>query len=166
MQADDWQAVRIIYQEGIDTGQATFETAVPSWEEWDAGKLSTSRLVAKMDGSIAGWAALNPVSQREVYAGIAEVSIYVAGAFHGQGVGTALLQAVIESSERAGYWMLQAVMFPENEASVALHKACGFRIVGKRKKVARHYGVWRDTILMERRSQVVGQDFFLSSGDK
>ena len=156
MRPDDWQVVWIIYQEGIDTGQATFETAVPSWEEWDAGKLSTGRLVAKMGGSIAGWAALNPVSQREVYAGIAEVSIYVADAVRGQGVGKALLQAVVESSERAGYWMLQAVMFPENEASVTLHRACGFRLVGKREKVARHYGVWRDTVLMERRSQIVG----------
>ena len=156
MHPDEWQAVRIIYQEGIDTGQATFETAVPSWEEWDASKLSTGRLVAKMDGSIAGWVALNPVSQREVYAGIVEVSIYVAGAFRGQGVGMALLQAAVESSERAGYWMLQAVMFPENEASVTLHRACGFRLVGKREKVARHHGVWRDTVLMERRSQIVG----------
>jgi len=156
MQADDWEAVRIIYQEGIDTGQATFETAVPSWEEWDAGKLSTGRIVAKLGGSIAGWAALNPVSQREVYAGIAEVSIYVAGAVRGEGVGKAVLQAVVASSERAGYWMLQAVMFPENGASVALHRACGFRLVGKREKVARQYGVWRDTVLMERRSQKVG----------
>ena len=156
MQVNDWQAVRVIYQEGIDTGQATFETAVPPWEEWDAGKLSTGRLVAKMGGSIAGWAALNPVSQREVYAGIEEVSIYVAGALRGEGVGKALLQAVAESSERAGYWMLQAVMFPENEASVALHKACGFRLVGKREKVGLHHGVWRDTVLMERRSKIVG----------
>ena len=156
MQADDWQAVRIIYQEGIDTGQATFETAVPSWEEWDASKLSTGRLVAKMGGSIAGWTALNLVSQREVYAGIAEVSIYAAGAFRGEGIGKALLQAVVESSERAGYWMLQAVMFPENEASITLYRLCGFRLVGKREKVGLHHGVWRDTVLMERRSKIVG----------
>ena len=156
MQADDWQAVRIIYQEGIDTGQATFETAVSSWEEWDAGKLSTGRLVARMGGSIAGWAALSPVSKREVYAGIAEVSIYMASSVRGEGIGKALLQAVVESSERAGYWMLQAVMFPENEASVALHRACGFRLVGKREKVGLHHGVWRDTVLMERRSRIVG----------
>ena len=156
MRPEEWQAVRCIYQEGIDTGQATFETAVPSWEEWDAGKLSTCRLVARMDGSIAGWAALSLVTRREVYAGIAEVSIYVAGAVRGQGVGRVLLQALVDCSERTGCWCLQAVMFPENEASVALHRACGFRLVGKREKVARHYGVWRDTVLMERRSQKVG----------
>lgn len=151
-----WEAVRTIYQEGIDTGQATFESAVPSWEEWDAGKLTACRLVVRVDGSIAGWAALSPVSRREVYAGIAEVSIYVAGAVRGQGVGRALLRALVDCSERAGFWMLQAVMFPENEASVALHRACGFRLVGKRENVARHYGIWRDTVLMERRSRVVG----------
>ena len=151
MGPDDWQAVSTIYREGIETGQATFETAVPSWAEWDAGEISSCRLVAKMDGSIVGWTALSPVSQREVYAGIAEVTIYVAGADRGEGVGKALLQAV---------------MFPENEASVALHIACGFRIVGMREKVARLHGVWRNTVLMERRSQIVGQDLFLPSGDK
>ncbi len=166
MGPDEWQTVSTIFQEGIDTGQATFETVVPSWAEWDAGKISSCRLVAKMDGSIVGWAALSPVSQREVYAGIAEVTIYVAGAARGEGVGKVLLQALVESSERADYWMLQAVMFPENEASVALHRVCGFRIVGRREKVGRHHGAWRDTVLMERRSQIVGQDFFLPSGDK
>ena len=156
MQPEDWQIVRNIYQEGIDTGQATFETAVPSWEDWDAHKLSDCRLVARKDGLIAGWAVLSPVSMREVYAGIAEIGIYVAAAFRGQGVGKALMQAVVTCSEDKGYWMLQAVMFPENQASVAMHKACGFRIVGKREKIARHHGIWRDTVMLERRSQIVG----------
>ncbi len=155
MEAEDWPAVRIIYHEGIETGQATFETAVPSWDEWDAGKIPSCRFVARLDGVVVGWAALSPVSQREVYAGIAEVSIYMAGAARGQGIGKALLSALVESSERAGFWMLQAVMFPENEASVALHTACGFRIVGKRELIACHRGIWRDTILMERRSRIV-----------
>lgn len=156
MQPEEWQAVRTVYQEGIDSGQATFETAVPSWDEWNASKLPACRIVATIDESIAGWAALSPVSEREVYAGIAEVSVYVAGDVRGQGVGKALLRELIVRSEHNGYWMLQAVMFPENEASVVLHKACGFRIVGSREKVARHHGVWRDTVLMERRSQIVG----------
>ncbi len=156
MEPDDWQAVRMIYQEGIETGQATFETAVPSWADWDAGKISSCRFVAKLDGLVAGWAALSPISQRKVYAGIAEVSIYVASAARGQGIGKVLLRTLVGCSERAGYWMLQAVMFPENEASVVLHKACGFRIVGRRERVARHHGIWRDTILLERRSRVVG----------
>ena len=156
LEPEDWQAVRTIYQEGIDSGQATFETEVPSLEEWNASKLSACRLIARVDGSTAGWAALSPVSQRQVYAGIAEVSVYVSGAVRGRGVGRALLQEVVDSSERAGFWMLQAVMFPENEASVALHRACGFRLVGKREKVAQYHGIWRDTILMERRSRKVG----------
>ena len=159
LQPEDWEAVCRIYQEGIDTGQATFETAVPSWEEWDAGKLADPRLVARIEGVIAGWAALSLVSRRAVYAGIAEVSVYVAGDVHGQGVGKALLRELIMRSERNGYWMLQAVMFPENKASVALHRACGFRIVGTREKIGIHHGIWRDTILLERRSQIVGQDF-------
>jgi len=156
MRPEAWQAVRIIYQEGIDTGQATFEATVPSWDEWDAGKYPDCRLVAKRGEAIVGWAALSPVSRREVYAGVAEVSVYVAKSVRGEGVGTALLQALIESSENAGLWTLQASMFPENKVSVALHKACGFRIVGEQKKIARHHGVWHDTILLERRSRRVG----------
>jgi phosphinothricin acetyltransferase len=159
MQPHDWEAVRAIYEEGIDTGQATFETAVPSWEEWDAGKLADPRLVIRLKDTIVGWAALSPVSKRPVYAGIAEVSIYVAADVRGRGVGKALLRELISRSERCGLWMLQAVMFPENRASVALHRACGFRIVGIREKIGRHHGIWRDTIFLERRSQIVGQDF-------
>ncbi len=157
LQPEDWPAVRKIYQEGIATRQATFETAVPSWSEWDASKIASCRFVARTDDKILGWAALSPVSQREVYAGIAEVSVYVAEKARGHGLGKALLQKLIDCSERSGFWTLQAMMFPENEASVALHHVCGFRVVGKREKIGKHYGVWRDTLLLERRSQIVGQ---------
>ena len=156
MRADDWQAVRLIYQEGLDTGQATFETDVPSWEVWDGSKHAGCRLVAKSSQKIVGWAALSPISKREVYAGVAEVSIYVATANWRQGVGKRLLRALVKASEQAGFWMLQASVFPENEASIVLHKACGFRIVGMREHIARHHGVWRDTVILERRSQLVG----------
>lgn len=152
MQPQDWPAVHRIYQEGIDAGQATFETSVPSWEEWDASKARACRLVAKEDGTIVGWATLSPVSTRKVYAGVAEVSIYVAKHFQGAGIGTRLLRELITCSEEAGFWTLQAVMFPENEASVTLHRKCGFRLVGTREKIAAQHGIWRDTILMERRS--------------
>ena len=152
----DWPEVRRIYQEGIDSGQATFETSVPSWEEWDAGKNQMCRLAAAKEGILIGWAALSPVSQRQVYVGVAEVSIYITNGLRGQGTGKALLQELINCSEQAGIWMLQAVMFPENEASVALHAACGFRLVGRRERIAAQYGIWRDTVLLERRSTTVG----------
>jgi phosphinothricin acetyltransferase len=158
LQPEDWPAVRKIYQEGMDTGQATFETAVPSWADWHAGKVASCRFVARTDAKIVGWAALSPVSSREVYAGLAEVSLYVAEEARGHGLGKALLRKLIDCSERSGFWMLQAMMFPENEASVALHRACGFRVVGKREKIGKHHGVWRDTVLLERRSPIVGQD--------
>lgn len=155
MQPQDWPAVQRIYQEGIATGQATFETSVPSWEEWDGGKAARCRLVAQEEGTIVGWAALSPVSMRNAYAGVAEVSIYVARQVWGRGVGKMLLSELIACSEEAGFWTLQAVMFPENEASVVLHRSCGFRLVGKREKIATQHGHWRDTILLERRSPVV-----------
>ncbi len=155
MQVEDWPQVRTIYQEGIDTGQATFETAVPSWSAWDAGKHTTCRFVVRMNGVLAGWCALSPVSTREVYAGIAEASIYIAAVFRGEGIGKTLLQAMVTCADENGFWTLQAVMFPENQASVALHQACGFRMVGRRQKIARHHGAWRDTVLLERRSQAV-----------
>ncbi|NCF69650.1 MAG: GNAT family N-acetyltransferase [Chloroflexi bacterium] len=157
MRAGDWQAVRRIYQEGLETGQATFETDVPSWEVWNSSKHIDGRLVAKSEDKIVGWAALSPVSKREVYAGVAEVSIYVTTAVRGEGIGKLLLRALVEASEQAGIWTLQASVFPENETSVALHAACGFRIVGQREHIARHHGVWRNTILLERRSQQVGR---------
>lgn len=152
----DWPDVRRIYAEGIATGNATFEQAAPEWEEWDAGKLAAPRLAAEVDGAVAGWAALSPTSKRHVYRGVAEVSVYVAAAFRGQGVGRRLLSQLVEQSEAAGVWTLQAGIFPENQASVHLHEQCGFRIVGVREKIGRMHGVWRDVLLMERRSGRVG----------
>jgi L-amino acid N-acyltransferase YncA len=164
MHPEDWPAVRAIYLEGIATGQATFETEAPPWEEWDAKHLATPRLVAREAGggqailpvdSIAGWAALSRVSARAVYRGVAEVSVYVAAAFRGRGVGHQLLAGLVSGSEEAGIWTLQASIFPENEASVALHLRHGFRIVGRRERIACQNGVWRDTVLLERRSRLV-----------
>lgn len=157
MTSEDWPAVRAIYLEGIATGNATFETGAPDWEKWDRAHLPDCRLVARKDGRIIGWAALSPVSGRCVYAGVASLSIYVAAAARGQGVGKALLCALIEASEERGVWTLEAGVFPENVASLALHKACGFREVGRREHIGQMGGVWRDVIFMERRSRVVGR---------
>lgn len=156
MRETDWPAVRAIYQEGIATGQATFETAAPEWEVWDAGHRPDCRLVARQGEQVIGWAALSPVSRRAVYRGVAEVSIYVAEAARGRGVGRALLAALIEASEAAGVWTLQASVFSENEASVALHLSWGFRVVGRRERIGLHHGVWRDTLMLERRSSKAG----------
>jgi phosphinothricin acetyltransferase len=156
MTGDDWPDVRDIYRQGIATGNATFETSVPDWEKWDSGHLASCRLVARADVGIVGWAALSPVSKRQVYAGVGEVSLYVAEAARGRGVGTALLQALIAESESNGIWTLQAGIFPENTASLALHKSCGFREVGTRQRVGKLLNHWRDTVLLERRSETVG----------
>jgi L-amino acid N-acyltransferase YncA len=156
MSAGDWPAVQTIYEEGIATGEATFETNVPGWEEWDQNHLPDCRLVARRQGRVVGWAALTPVSRRRVYAGVAEVSLYVAASARGQGVGKALLEALVRASEEAGVWTLQAGIFPENTASIGLHSACGFRTVGIRERLGQLRGVWRDVVLMERRSEVVG----------
>ena len=160
MQPKDWQAVRAIYLEGIATGNATFETDAPSWETWDKGHRPDCRLVARRGGRegscVVGWVALSPASKRRVYAGVAEVSIYIAEGARGQGVGKALLQALVEESERQGVWMLQTGIFPENAASIALHKSCGFREVGHRERLGQMGDKWRDVLLMERRSEVVG----------
>jgi L-amino acid N-acyltransferase YncA len=155
MQAADWPQVAAIYQEGIDTGSATFETVVPSWEKWNAGHRPDCRLVARNAEQILGWAALSPVSARAVYAGVAEVSVYIAAAARGRGVGKALLDALVASSEQVGIWTLQAGIFAENAPSIALHKTCGFREVGIRERLGQRYGVWHDIMLMERRSKVV-----------
>lgn len=154
----DWEAVRAIFQEGIATGDATFETRAPGWEAWNAAHLQAGRLVAVEDGRVVGWAALSPVSSRCVYAGVAEVSVYVAASHRGRGVGRALLQGLIRESENEGIWTLQAGIFPENGASRALHASCGFREVGVRERLGRHRGRWRDTLLLERRSTTVGTD--------
>ena len=151
----DWREVARIFDEGIATGNATFETEVPSREAWDAGHLSEHRLVAERDGRVIGWIALAPVSSRECYAGIAEVSAYVAADARGEGVGGELLAAVVESSERAGIWTLETGVFPENETSLRLLRRFGFRAVGTRERIGRLHGVWRDVVLLERRSEVV-----------
>lgn len=159
MRPEHWPRVRAIYLEGVATGQATFETEAPGWERWDSSHLPFARLVALAGGGrVAGWAALGPVSSRKVYEGVAEVSVYMGEGFRGRGLGRALLEALVRESEAAGVWTLQASVFPENAASVALHLACGFREVGRRERVARLGGVWRDTVLLERRSRVVGAD--------
>jgi phosphinothricin acetyltransferase len=151
-----WPAVRAILEQGIGGGQATFETEAPSWEEWDRAHLPGQRLVATAGGEVLGWAALSPVSARAPYAGVAEVSVYVAEPSRGRGVASALLDALVGSSERAGIWTLQAVLFPQNAASLALHRGAGFRVVGRRERIGRLGGRWRDTLLLERRSDVVG----------
>ena len=159
LEAADWPAVERIYLEGIATGQATFQTEAPAWADWDKSHLADLRFVAVAEGGdVAGWVALSPVSSRCVYAGVAEVSVYVAANFRGQQVGSTLLTHLITSSEQANIWTLQAGIFPENEASVKLHQKLGFRIVGLRERVAKHHGVWRDVYLLERRSQAVGVD--------
>lgn len=156
MTPGDWEQVRAIYLEGIATGHATFETDAPSWEAWDAAHSRFARLVAQEGDVIGGWAALSPVSQRCVYGGVAEVSVYVSADRRGSGIGKKLLGALIAASEANGIWTLQAGMFPENSGSLALHLSCGFREVGRRERIGKLHGVWRDTILLERRSPVVG----------
>jgi phosphinothricin acetyltransferase len=152
----DWPEVARIYAEGIATGIATFEEEVPPWDAWDAGHLGHSRWVVGDASGLVGWAALAPVSRRACYAGVAEISIYVEARGQGQGIGRRLLQAVIESAEAAGIWTLQAGIFAENVASLRLHASCGFRLVGRRERIARRDGRWRDTVLFERRSTAVG----------
>ncbi|HEV2446520.1 MAG TPA: GNAT family N-acetyltransferase [Candidatus Sulfopaludibacter sp.] len=152
MTPQDWDAVRAIYLEGIATGNATFETAAPDWERWDAGHSAHCRLVVRANGDVVGWAALSPVSSRHVYRGVAEVSVYVADRARRQGVGRMLLDALVSESERQGIWSLQASIFPENVASIELHRRCGFRVVGVRERIGQRNGVWRDTVLMERRA--------------
>ena len=150
--AEDWPAIRAIYEAGIRSGDATFETEPPPWEEWDAAHLAAHRLVARSGGAVVGWAALSPVSSRCVYAGVAEDSVYVASAAQGRGVGRALLTALVEGAERTGIWTVEAGIFPENAASLALHERCGFRRVGVRERLGKLGGVWRDVVLLERRS--------------
>ena len=156
MTSGDWPAVRRVYAEGIATGDAGFETEVPEWESWDEEHLAACRLVAEQAGEVLGWAALTPVSGRCVYGGVAEVSVYVAAAARGEGVGRALLGALVDASEQAGLWTLQAGVFPENQASLRLHQAAGFRVVGKRERLGRLGDRWRDVVLIERRSAKAG----------
>jgi len=156
LRPEQWPEVAAIFQAGIDTGNATFETAPPSWGEWDRAHMPGLRLVAADDGRVLGWAALSRVSSRDCYAGVAEVSVYVAPEAAGSGVGRALLEALIARAENAGIWTVQAGIFPENAASLALHERCGFRVVGTRERIGQLHGVWRDDVLLERRSGRVG----------
>lgn len=154
----DGPSVLGIYEEGISSRQATFEVGVPSWEMWDGSHLASCRLVARASTNVVGWAALSPVSMRTCYVGVAEVSIYVSRACWGQGIGSALLAAVIVESEAAGFWTLQGATFPENAASLRLQTRFGFREIGRRERIAVLDGVWRDTVLTERRSSRVGSE--------
>jgi L-amino acid N-acyltransferase YncA len=158
MSAEDWPAVSRIYAEGIATGTATFEHVVPDWLEWREARAKDPCLIARgSSGEVIGWAALSHISSRPVYQGVAEVGIYVDLDSTGRGVGRTLLNALIEASERAGFWTLQAGIFPENTGSIALHESCGFRLVGTRERIGRMMdGPWRDVVLYERRSEVVG----------
>ncbi len=158
MAPEDWPEVSAVYAEGIATGEATFETEVPPWERWSAAHLPRCRLVARGRNGIVGWAALSPVSGRCVYGGVTEVSVYVAEGHRGRGIGRALLEALVAESEKNGLWTLQAGIFAENGASIALHRKVGFREVGKRERLGRLHGRWRDVVLMERRSNRVGLD--------
>ena len=156
METQDWEAVREIYQEGIATGNATVDTHSPAWEHWNRVHRPDCRLVAKDGDNVVGWAALSPVSDREAYGGVAEVSVYIAEHYRGNGVGKLLLNSLVSASEAAGVWTLQASIFVENEASINIHAACGFRTVGTRERIGCLNGRWRDTLLMERRSDVAG----------
>ena len=153
MQPTDWPACARIYEEGMEVG--TFETDVPAWDRWDETHLLSPRLVARENGSVLGWAALSPFSSRRAYRGVAEDSVYVGWAARGRGVGRALLQELVSRAEADGIWTVQAGILDGNAASVALHAACGFRIVGTRERLAQKQGAWHDVVLMERRSSVV-----------
>jgi phosphinothricin acetyltransferase len=154
----DWPEVVAIYKQGMATGLGTFETVAPSWDDWDSARSPHSRLVARENGRVVGWAALSPVSKRACYAGVAEIGIYVAENARGHGVGGALLKALVASSEANGIWTLQGVTFADNAASIAVQQSCGFRMVGRRERIGKREGVWRDTVILERRSPTVGVD--------
>jgi phosphinothricin acetyltransferase len=153
MRPEHWPAVARIYDQGLELG--TFEDTVPPWEDWDASHLAAGRLVAREGDTVVGWAAFAPVSRRDCYRGVAECSVYVASDARGRGVGRALLAKLCEDADAAGLWTIQAVMFADNQASISLHESCGFRLVGRRERIAKKDGVWRDTVLLERRSAVV-----------
>ena len=155
LEPDDWPAAAEIYWDGMRDGLATFETEAPAWEAWDAAHLPNHRLVADLMGDVVGWAALAPVSARPCYRGVAEDTVYVARQARALGIGRTLLAALVAGAERAGIWTIQTSVFPENRASLALHEKCGFRVVGVRDRIARRDGIWRDTVLLERRSRLV-----------
>jgi phosphinothricin acetyltransferase len=156
MSHTDWHAVAKIYEEGIATGYATFEKEIPAYEKWDEAHLTECRFVAIDKNAVCGWAALSPVSSRCVYGGVAEVSVYVAKDYWGKGVGKKLLDSLIDSSENEGLWTLQSGIFPENYGSIKIHEKCGFRLIGKRERIGKLDGAWKDNLIFERRSKTVG----------
>nr|WP_297786805.1 GNAT family N-acetyltransferase [uncultured Allomuricauda sp.] len=158
MKPSDWEEVSKIYMEGIATGFATFETQAPTFENWDKAHTNECRLIAETDGEIMGWAALSPVSSRCVYGGVGEVSVYISDKSRGKGVGKLLMEHLIHESEKAGFWTIQSGIFPENKASIKLHEKMGFRYIGKRERVGKIHGVWKDNLLFEKRSDKVGVD--------
>ncbi|MEN2768967.1 GNAT family N-acetyltransferase [Ornithinibacillus xuwenensis] len=158
MTENDWEKVREIYIEGIHTKNATFDTEPPTWEEWDKGHLAECRFVARLHDQVVGWAALSQSAHKEAYHGVAEVSIYVSNSSSGKGIGSALLKELIQASEEKGFWTLQALIFPENKGSLALHERNGFEVIGTRKRVGKLDGKWRDVVFLERRSTIVGMD--------
>ncbi|MEX0721967.1 MAG: N-acetyltransferase family protein [Balneolaceae bacterium] len=158
LKARDWEAVSKIYRQGIETGIATFEQAVPDWKGWNKSHMKSCRLIAEVDNEIAGWGALTAVSSRCVYAGVAEVSVYVSKDHRGQKIGSKLLEQLIQASEKEGIWTLEAGIIPENKSSIKIHEVLGFRKIGYREKIGRLNGKWQDTVLYERRSKIVGKD--------
>jgi phosphinothricin acetyltransferase len=158
MHPKDWPAVSQIYKEGITTGYATFEKEVPTYENWNKAHIKECRLIACEEDTTMGWAALSPVSSRCVYGGVAEVSVYVSNDHRGKGIGKHLLLSLIDASEKAGYWTIQAGIFPENKASTIIHEQCGFRLIGRRERVGKLDGIWKDNLIFERRSTSVGID--------
>ena len=158
---NDWFSVAEIYRQGIETGNATFETEIPSWERWDSAHLKSCRIIATYDNQIVAWAALIPDSRREVYRGVAEISIYVSNEFKGLGIGSQLIRKLIIESEKEGFWTLQASIFPENTASLKIHLDSGFRKVGFREKIGKMKDIWRDTILLERRSGIFNKTHYI-----
>jgi phosphinothricin acetyltransferase len=158
MTPNDWSEVARIYEEGLETGNATFQQEVPTWEEWNSGHVKSCRIAAFINETMAGWAALSAVSSRAVYAGVAEVSVYIGKDFRGMRIGDQLMKNLVDESEKEGFWTLQSSIFPENEASVKLHEKYGFRTMGYRERVGKMNGIWRDTVIMERRSKVIGVD--------
>lgn len=156
MKPSDWPDVADVFVDGIGSGEATLETGVPEWDTWDAGHIKSCRLVAELESDVVAWAALAPTSLREVYRGVAETSVYVGERARGKGIGSTLMARLVECSEQHGFWTLQAGIFPENEASLRLHQRHGFRIVGTRERMGASNGRWRDVLLLERRSAIVG----------
>jgi phosphinothricin acetyltransferase len=155
LEEGDFNALIEIYRYGIETGNATFDKNPPGWEEWNYGHLRTCRIAAEANSVLIGWAALSPISKKDAYRGAAEVSIYIAKDFTGRGIGKKLLDELIRQSEADGIWTLEAKIFPENTASIKLHTSCGFREVGYRERIGMLNGVWRNTVLMERRSKII-----------